>query len=82
MHVVTPQTERLVKTYAVQEASEIGWNQCPVLSNKALAHQIYESSCLVPRMCVDALVHYCRTYWGREALFIKTILHTKNVTKA
>lgn len=82
MQVVTAQNGRLVKTHAVQEeTSGMSWNECPVLSSKALPHQIRESSCLVPRVCVDVLVHYCGTYWGREALFVKTILHNKKCYK-
>lgn len=36
MHVVTPQTERIVKMHAVQEETwGISWNHRPLLSNKA-----------------------------------------------
>lgn len=59
MYVVTPQTERLVKMHGVQEETAgMSWNECPVLSCKALPHQNYESSWLVPPVCTDALVHY------------------------
>lgn len=69
MHVVASQTERLVKTHAVQEdTSGMGWNHWPVLSSKALPHQIYESSCLV--LCM-----------GMDLLSVKTILYTKDTKK-
>lgn len=44
---VTPQTKSLVKMRAAQEeTSGMSWNQCLVLSSKALPHQVYESAWL------------------------------------
>lgn len=34
-----------------QETSGMTWNQCLVLSSKALPHQVYESSCLAQCRC-------------------------------